>query len=259
MCLILFAYDCHPDYALVVAANRDEFHRRRTRALARWTDLPVIGGRDAEAGGTWMGIHAERPSRIAMVTNVRNGRPQGSGPRSRGALPVDFLVGKQVPEQAARSLAADAAQYQPVNLLVADLDGPSDGDLWWATNFPEPLAQRVAPGVHGLSNGALDNDWPKVTDGAASFAEIVSADDGTGVEPYLALLRDETRPDPARLPATGVPAAYEEAFSPLFVNMPGYGTRASTVLRLRRDGHGDITERRFAWRGRQRGTTTIRW
>lgn len=120
MCLILFAWNSHPRYRLVVAANRDEFHRRRTRALSRWSDDPVIAGRDVLAGGTWMGVHAGALNRVAMVTNVREGIAQRSGVRSRGALPVDFLLGGQSPEEFARRAAADAGDFDPVNLLVAD-------------------------------------------------------------------------------------------------------------------------------------------
>ncbi|MGH8620486.1 MAG: NRDE family protein, partial [Burkholderiales bacterium] len=61
MCLILFAYQTDPrgsgtPYRLLVAANRDERHDRPALPLAPWTDAPdIIGGRDLEQGGTWMG------------------------------------------------------------------------------------------------------------------------------------------------------------------------------------------------------------
>src|SRR5215207_688002 len=47
MCLILTAVDSHPDYSLVVAANRDEFYDRPTLAAAFWPEHPtILGGRD---------------------------------------------------------------------------------------------------------------------------------------------------------------------------------------------------------------------
>ncbi|MDL9936317.1 NRDE family protein [Gordonia sp. ABSL1-1] len=253
MCVILFAWQNHPDYSLIVAANRDEFHRRRTRVLARWPDLPIIAGRDAQAGGTWLGVHADDPRRVAMVTNVRSGPPQPSGPRSRGELPVAFLAGDDSPADYAARVAAEAGDYQPVNLLVGDAV-----ELWWVTNWPETVAQKVTPGIHGLSNGALDNGWPKVADGSAALAPIVAADRrDAGVEPYLVLLADDTRPDVDRLPDTGVPADFEKGLSSIFIDLPGYGTRASTVLRVTPDGRGDLTERRFTYRGRRRGTSSV--
>ncbi|WAC55156.1 NRDE family protein [Gordonia sp. SL306] len=255
MCLILFAWNTDPDQRLVVAANRDEYHRRKTAPLSRWPDLPIIGGRDRVAGGTWMGLDAVNPSRVAMVTNVRVGRPGAPGPRSRGALPVQFLVGADGPGAFAQRLRREGHAYLPVNLLVGD-----EHELWWITNWPEPHAERVEVGVHGLSNGALDSDWPKVTDGRATMTQLLSRPGGTAtVEPYLNLLADRRRPAVDRLPDTGVADELEADLSPIFIDMRGYGTRASTVLRIGRDGRGDITERRFTYRGRRRGTSAIRF
>ncbi len=104
----------------------------------------------------------------------------------------------------------------------------------------------------GVSNGALDNDWPKVVDGAAALRDLI--DSGASDEDYFAMLSDQDRPpDPVRLPDTGVGPEFEAALSSKFINIPGYGTRASTLLRIRYDGHGEISERRYGYRGRRRG------
>ena len=252
MCLILFGWNVVPDTPLVVAANRDEFHARRARALSRWPDAPIIGGRDGEAGGTWMGVNAETPSRVAMVTNVRDGIP-APGPRSRGELPVQFLLGAMSPGEFAGELLTRAQDYAPVNVLIGDSE-----EFWWATNWPRPRLQQVPDGVHGLSNGLLDSHWPKVDRGRDALSELL-LDDPESVDPYLELLADRHRPADDALPSTGVPIERERDLSPMFIDVRGYGTRASTVLRVGADGHGDITERRFTYRARRRGTTTIRF
>ena len=54
MCLIAFALGQHPDYPLVVAANRDEFHQRPTAAMDWWPEPNILAGRDLQAGGTWL-------------------------------------------------------------------------------------------------------------------------------------------------------------------------------------------------------------
>jgi uncharacterized protein with NRDE domain len=70
MCLILLAWRVHPEYPLIVAANRDEFHARPAAPAAFWTDLPsILAGRDLEARGTWMGV--SRGGKFAAVTNYR--------------------------------------------------------------------------------------------------------------------------------------------------------------------------------------------
>jgi hypothetical protein len=52
MCLVLIALDSHPDYPLIVAANRDEFYDRPTAPARFWDDAPaILAGRDLKAGG----------------------------------------------------------------------------------------------------------------------------------------------------------------------------------------------------------------
>jgi uncharacterized protein with NRDE domain len=47
MCLIVFAWQLIPACPLVLAANRDEFFERPTRAASWWEDAPnVFAGRD---------------------------------------------------------------------------------------------------------------------------------------------------------------------------------------------------------------------
>lgn len=253
MCLILFDLETDADRRLVVAANRDEFYRRETEPLHRWPDLPIIGGRDAEAGGTWMAVSAERPGRFGAVTNVRSGPPKAQpDKRSRGRLVVDFLTGADTAAQAAARLVADADQYAPVNLLVADGD-----EMWWATNRPVPASAIVAPGVHGLSNAALDEPWPKVVAGTQRLDALLTRGD-TDVADLLTVLDDRTLAAPADLPDTGVSDELERDLSSMFVDTPDYGTRASTVLRMGSDGSGDITERRFR-AGTMIGETRETW
>lgn len=53
MCLIVFAYNCHAAYRLVLGANRDEYRDRPTIPARFWPDAPhILAGRDQQAGGT---------------------------------------------------------------------------------------------------------------------------------------------------------------------------------------------------------------
>ena len=57
MCLIVFAYNCHPVYSLILGANRDEFRNRPSDPAGFWHDAPhILAGRDKSAGGTWLGV-----------------------------------------------------------------------------------------------------------------------------------------------------------------------------------------------------------
>ena len=52
MCLLLVAHDAHPDYRLVLAANRDEDYDRPAAAADFWQDAPeILAGRDCGTAG----------------------------------------------------------------------------------------------------------------------------------------------------------------------------------------------------------------
>lgn len=167
MCLILLAWRVHERYPLVVAANRDEFHGRPAARAAFWEDKPeVLGGRDLQAGGTWMGV--ARNGRFAAVTNYRGGTEPGA-PESRGALVTRYLEGADVPALAERKSA-----YSGFNLLASDGEA-----LWWLSNR-DGAPRRLAPGWYGLGNLLLDS--PDVEPHKARFRDcLVSVEALLGV------------------------------------------------------------------------------
>jgi uncharacterized protein with NRDE domain len=234
MCLILVAWQTHPDVPLIVAANRDEFYARPSAPAGRWEEDPrVQGGRDLEAGGTWLGIRDD--GRFAAVTNLRE-PGVAKGPCSRGDLTRAYLLGDGGP--GATAAALDGARYSGFNLLLGDLDS-----LWYVTNR-DGAPRALEPGVYGLSNLRLDTPWPKLVTARARFTQSLSA--LPAFEPFFDLLADpETVPDD-HLPATGVPLVWERVLSAVFVRSATYGTRASTVLTRHRDGTIRLEERLFS-------------
>lgn len=249
MCVVALAWNIHPRWRLVVAGNRDEAYARPAAALSRWPDLPVRAGRDLQAGGTWLGLGAD--GRAAVVTNVRDGLPRPFDGPSRGDLPVAFLASAQAAAKYATQVAAQAARYAPFNLVVADARG-----CFYVGNHPAAGVQAIAPGVHGLSNGAFDADWPKVRRLRAVLQAWVDAGDDD-LQPLWLALADETPAADAELPETGVGLALERQLSPCFIRGVRYGTRASTLLRVDAAGRGHICERRFGPDGVFLGETTL--
>lgn len=243
MCLILVAWQVHPDYPLVVAANRDEFFARPTAPAAFWKDAPqVLAGRDLEAGGTWMGV--TRTGRFAALTNFRDPAQNRSGAPSRGALVADFLIGDETPRACLDRIAPHASQCNGYNLLIGDGE-----TLWWSSNMAgEP--RRLEPGVYGVSNHLLDTPWPKVGAGKTALAQALDRlpDD----EALFALLRDDGIHPDEHLPQTGIPLDWERLLSSAFVKSPDYGTRGSTVLSIGRDGWAAFDEQTWL-PGAQRG------
>ncbi len=236
MCLILLAWRAHPDYPLVVAANRDEFFARPTAAADFWADQPrVLAGRDLEGDGTWFGI--SRSGRFAALTNYRDPASQRTGTPSRGALVADFLTGHMSPADYRRELDAKGEAWNGYNLLFGDGE-----ELHYQSNCGDGPA-RLAPGIYGLSNHLLDTPWPKVAAGKSRLAAALAKlpDDRS----LLDLLKDDRLADDAALPRTGVSLEWERLLSAAFVRSPAYGTRSSTVLSRDRQGRVVFEEVHF--------------
>ncbi|GAB7553222.1 NRDE family protein [Novosphingobium sp. 11B] len=239
MCVAAVAWDAHPDWLLVVAGNRDEFHARPAAPLAHRPD-GIIAGTDLTGGGTWLGV--TEGGRFALVTNYRV--PEGSQPGrpSRGKLVTDLLEG--VPPD---TLTDAMAQMNPFNLILADA-----GEASFLTNHPQVEARPLSPGIHGLSNGGFDVPWPKtlqVGEAIERWLENGSSDPA----PLLDGLRDET---PAPAPASPE-LGPEPRFAPVFIRDATYGTRCSTVIMIDRAGRGAIAERSFDADGARTGDVRI--
>ncbi|MEU0545628.1 NRDE family protein [Nocardia sp. NPDC005978] len=271
MCLVLLGWRAHPEYRLIVAANRDEFYTRPTESLRWWDEVPgLLAGRDRGAAGplpgTWLGMDRDS-HRFAAVTNVRGPNERRPDARSRGALMMDFLSGDADSEKFARAVASAPDEYNGFNLVVSDLN-----TLWWQGNRSGLGPKELTPGFHGLSNGALaasltpENDlltagvapvWPKVRSGVRGLHEVVTANPGD-TEAYLTLLADRTRAADDELPDTGLGLRGERINSSRFIASPLHGTRCSTVLLVREDGGFEMTERSYGRFGRRVGTASFR-
>jgi uncharacterized protein with NRDE domain len=248
MCLLVVAWRSHPQYRLVIAANRDEFRDRPAAALGEWTDAPgVYGGRDLHAGGTWLAL--DRRNRVGAVTNYRElARRRRSAP-SRGGLVPQFLRSPAQPGEFLRGIELDATGYAGFNLLVADSES-----LWYASNRSDQFARELAPGIYGLSNHSLDTPWPKLVKVRARFSELMlNATLETSL--LLDMLADPHPAAAADQPSTGLPPDWERALSAPFVHHENYGTRCSTVVSVSNDGVTHIVERRFDDAGRPAGDT----
>ncbi len=244
MCLIAFSLDAHDAFALVVAANRDEYYARETAPAAWWNDAPgVFGGRDLRAGGSWLAI--DRRGRLAAVTNVREPDPF-SGPRSRGELVAGFVGGSMPAREYAESVLERAHEYAGFNLLLIDLAASQPG-LFLSNRDPRRVVS-VHEGVHALSNGELDSGWPKVRRLSDRLASALLGPPAQLGATLFEALADRSIPDDSDLPDTGVGIERERALAPVMLSMAelGYGTRASTLVVVRNDGRVAFAER--TWR-----------
>jgi uncharacterized protein with NRDE domain len=238
MCLVLIAWRVHRRCPLIVAANRDEFYARPTLPAQRWPGASgMIAGQDLEAGGSWMGVDAT--GRFAAVTNFRELEQGPADVRSRGELVTDYLLGDAPAESYLAELGARATRYRGYNLLLT-----GGSELYCASNRGAPV-RHLPPGVHGVCNGPLDSDWPKVKRGRQLLAKAVDRTEPSP-EQLLELLRDQTRPADEVLPDTGVGLESERLLGTIAIDGTisgkGYGTRSASVLLLDEQGRGQFVE-----------------
>lgn len=241
MCLILLAWKAHPRWRLLLAANRDERHDRASAVAGWWPDLPTaFGGRDLEAGGSWLGI--TRSGRFAAITNHRDLRRPPRHAESRGTLVRDFLAGTAAPATWLAAVESERERWLPFNLLVGD------GHTLACLSTEAPAGARVQllqDGLHGVSNHLLDTPWPKVRRGTAAMQAVLASDAADPFPPLLAALADRRVAADHELPDTGLPLERERLISAAMIVDPVYGTRCATVLALGHDGAWQCIERRF--------------
>lgn len=237
MCLILCAYQRHPRFDLVVAANRDEFLRRPTARAAWWEDAPsIIGGRDLEQMGTWMAC--TKGGRFAAVTNYREPGVEQKDPPSRGLLVREFLEGTAGVEEFLDHLRSAGGRYNGYNILF----GAGDRLAYHSNRGDGGCV--LTPGIYGISNHLLDTPWPKVRKGKERFERALRRAGGElPVEALFEVLSDRQIAPDTELPSTGLPLEIERMVSPIFTVGSDYGTRCSTILAMKAGGSAYLEER----------------
>jgi uncharacterized protein with NRDE domain len=230
MCLLFCAFEIHPKYRLIIAANPDEFYVRPSRPAGFWPEAPeLLAGKDLQGGGTWFGI--TRSGRCAAITNYRDPRAHRDQAPSRGLLMTDYLLGSASPADYLKMVRQKGAQYNGFNLIVG-----STRELHYYSNRKGGVI-ALTPGLYGMSNHLLDTPWPKVARGKEAFADILTGGGDPEPESLFDILSDRAIMGDELLPDTGIGLDWERLLSARFITSPVYGTRSSTLLYAdRQDG-----------------------
>lgn len=231
MCLIIFRWQPDQPNRLVLLGNRDEFYRRPTLQAHAWQDhAGIVGGRDIEAQGTWLGIKGK--SRLCTVTNYRE-MPADKGEISRGEIPVDFLNSEISAASFAQVLYAHGEKYSGFNALFYDGE-----QLVYSSNRSSKPYSILKPGTYGLSNHLLDTPWPKVDRAKELFTLVLKTSEPMQELPKKSLLNimsDSNHPPEENLPNTGIGIDGERLLSPIFIESEHYGTRTSSLVFAKQD------------------------
>lgn len=225
MCLIAWHWQPEHETPLLLLGNRDEFYARPTQGLQWWSDAPVLGGRDQQAGGTWLAVN--RRGQLAALTNYRDPSNMRDNTPTRGALVADFLTGEWSSTAYLDALVGQCANYNPFNLLVFD------GHELMGLESRHGRVLSMPPGSGAVSNGDFNAPWPKVTSLRTGLEAAVAGQTLRNAE-LLTLLHNDQPAVDAELPNTGIDLALERVLSPAFIATPAYGTRACSIVRVGR-------------------------
>lgn len=119
MCTLALYLGVFKDYPLIVAANRDEFYCRPSAEPQVLVRSPLVfGGKDVQAGGTWLGVNQH-----GLLIGVLNRRSESTSDhvskRSRGLLCLDVLKARDLNEAMRLLKHENASAYLPFNLVMA--------------------------------------------------------------------------------------------------------------------------------------------
>lgn len=251
MCLAVLAIDVHPDWPLIVIANRDEFHLRPTAIMQPWVQTPtLLAGQDLLARGTWLGVTTT--GKFALLTNVRDPANHRHEAPTRGALVERYLNTAVTASGYLDELASEASSYNGFNLIVGEAGTP----LWHASNAQKPFYAKIAPGIHGISNALLDTPWIKtVRSTQAVHRQLKTTPQALtpDIDALVTIMLDTTPVPDDQLPSTGIGLARERLLASPFIISDDYGTRCTTLLLRHRHGQQWVQEDTYDPHGQRTG------
>jgi len=208
----------------------------------------ILGGRDQQAGGTWLGLH--RNGRFATVTNFRDAVQKSGKLRSRGHLITEFLNSDRSPRDYLDNTDADA--YAGFNLLVSD-----GTELAYLSNRGGGC-RVLPPGIYGVANAVLDSPWAKVERSTRGLRELIELG-RVNASTLLKLLGDRKKASVAEVESGHLGFEKAHAMTAPFIVQADYGTRCSSVVLLDNKDQVRFTEMRFTADGSSSGRSDFRF
>ena len=156
MCTVVLSLAPAEPMPLLLLGFRDELTDRPWQPPARhWPGSPLVGGRDLQAGGTWLAVHPGVP-RVACILNARGQQAAPEDRRSRGELPLRAAADGS---QALRQLHEDLgtlARYDPFFLICADLSAA----LMLSWDGQHAALENLGSATHVITNAG--HTYPSV-------------------------------------------------------------------------------------------------
>lgn len=204
----------HSD-SLILAHNRDEFYDRPSESMQYHSGKEIYSGIDLKQGGTWFSLNIK--GEFAFVTNIRKKSLYKDNMKSRGEIPQILLSKKNL----------ESNNYNPFNAIKGSIDGVE------YINSIDNQKVEITEEIFGISNSTLQSNWPKVQAGKEYFKELdLSLPTEVLKTEALGIMQNQNRYDfvPEE---TGYSEDEEKLLTPIFIQIPNYGTVSTTILIIR--------------------------
>ena len=285
MCITAIGWQLFDEMPLLILSNRDEFIDRPTLPLYEWQGVHqgVIAGQDAQAGGTWLGVHPQS-GRWGILLNYRKidrHNPRPTFTTTRGEIVVDFLLGSLSPLAFARQLEVMA--YDGFNLVIGDrhqavmlnnrghgievlanglyvLSNGEPNDAWFKTErLRGRVRQEVLPLVAEQIADMKMTDEEQATQLPTQLSNQLLNSQADWQTAAFAVLTDTVQAPVEQLPPTGLSPDAEMALSSIFIPTArlqgvfshGYGTGISSVVAMTKQHVSIVEKQHFTNRKRQ--------
>lgn len=241
MCLVTFVKDAHPEYPLILLANRDELYDRPAAPIHRWTEYPTVtAGMDLKEYGTWLGY--TNNGRIIVVLNhpFQDWEPTLEPARSRGKLLKDFLTKDFTLDDFEMYLQENRKAYNGYHLLYGTF-----GDLRYYSNVEDHF-QIFGNGLYCLANTNDDISNHRVDRSNEILQQFIDTHTGEiKPEELTAFFTDKKVSSKMENYPTMLDREVAINNSSIFIEGEEFGTVGTTALLVKKDGTVHVREVKY--------------
>lgn len=241
MCLVTFVKDAHPEYPLILLANRDELYDRPAAPIHRWTEYPTVtAGMDLKEYGTWLGYTDN--GRIIVVLNhpFQDWEPALDPARSRGKLLKDYLTKDFTLDDFETYLQENRKAYNGYHLLYGTFD-----DLRYYSNIEDQF-QTFGKGLYCLANTNDDVSNHRVDRSSEMLQQFIDTQTGEiNSEELTAFFTDKEVSDKMENYPKMLDREMAINNSSIFIEGAEFGTVGTTALLVKKDGTVHVREVKY--------------
>lgn len=251
MCLVTFMKDVHPNYPLILVANRDEFYDRPAVAIHQWPDEPTVtAGLDLKEKGTWLG-YTNSGKFIAILNKpFTKWKPKIATPRSRGQLLRDYLTKDISLDDFNKILQASRFNYNGYHLLYGTFN-----DLRYYSNVTDTF-HTFKSGLYCLANTTDDLSNYRKERSSEHLAQYVHTNkEKLDLEKLTKLMQDDKKAEIIKDYPKELDYETVKQSTSVFIHGKEFGTVGTTVILVDKKGRIVVREVKYDQKGITQMTT----